>query len=55
MEHQKTVEATGALIGNNIVNKKQKVSRSSPHNYWEVITNEHDKAIPKERYIYIKK
>ena len=55
MEHQKTVEATGALIGNNIVNKKRKVSRSSPHNYWEVITNEHDKAIPKERYIYIKK
>ena len=33
MEHQKKVEAAGALIGNNIVNKKRKVSRSSPHNY----------------------
>ena len=30
-----------------------KVSRSSPQNNSEIITNERDKEIPKERYIYI--
>ena len=28
-----------------------KVSRSSPKSNWETITNEHDKEIPKERYM----
>ena len=30
-----------------------KVSRSSPQNNSEIITNERDKEIPKEIYIYI--
>ena len=43
---QKTVEATGDLIGNTIVNRTTKVSKNS-----ETVTNEHDKGISKERYI----
>ena len=43
---QKTVEATDDLIGNTIVNRITKVSKNS-----ENVTNEHDKEIPKERYI----
>ena len=48
---QKTTEATGDLIGHKFVNKISKVSKSSPQNNSETITNEHDKEIPKERYI----
>ena len=32
-----------------------KVSRSSPQNNSKIVTNERDKEIPKERYIYIHK
>ena len=52
MEYQKTAEATGDLIDNKIVNKITKVSRSSPQNKSETIINEHDKKIPKERYVF---
>ena len=55
MEYQKTAEATGDMIGNKIANKITTVSRSSPQNNSEAITNEHDKIIPKERYIFQKK
>ena len=48
---QKAAEATGDLIGNIIANTITKVSGSSPQNDSETITNEHDKEIPKERYI----
>ena len=48
---QKLAEATGDLIGNKSVNTIMKVSRSSPQNSSETITNEHDKEISKERYI----
>ena len=51
MEYQKTAEATG----DNIANKITKVSRSSPQNNSEAITNELDKKIPKERHILQKK
>ena len=59
MEYQKTVEATGDLIGNKIDDvvvkscdgKITKVSRSLPQNNWETIKSERDKEIPKERYI----
>ena len=51
MEYQKTVETTVDLIVKKIANKIMKVSRSSPQNNREIITNEHDKEIPKERYI----
>ena len=47
----KTAEATCDLIGNKIANKITKVSKSSLQNNSEIITNEHDQEIPKERYI----
>ena len=39
------------MIGNKIANKIIKVLRSSLQNKLETITTEHDKEIPKERYI----
>ena len=39
------------MIGNKIANKITKVLRSSLQNKLETITTEHDKEIPKERYI----
>ena len=45
---QKTAEAVGVLIGNEIANNIRKASRSSPQNL-ETISNKHDKEIPKER------
>ena len=55
MEYQKTAEATGDLMGNKIANKITKVSRSSPQNNSETITNEHDNEIPKKRSYLQKK
>ena len=43
MECQKTAEATVHLIGNNIANKIKKITRSSPQNDSEKITNENAK------------
>ena len=59
MEYQKPAKATDDLIGKKTADavaksydvKITKVSRSSPQNNLETITNEHDKEIPKERYI----
>ena len=48
---QKTAEVSGDLIGNKIVNRITKVSRSSLQNNLETITNEHAKEIPKEKHI----
>ena len=48
---QKTTEATGDLIGNKIADKIMKVSKNLQQNNSETVTNEHDKEIPKERYI----
>ena len=48
---QKAAEATGDLIGNKIANKITKILKTSQQNNSETITNEHDKEIPKERYI----
>ena len=42
---------TDGLIGNKIANKITNVSRRSPQNNSVTITNEHDKGIPKERYV----
>ena len=53
IEYQKTAEATGDLIGNNIAYKITKVSRGSPQKNLEKIANECDKEIPKERYIFL--
>ena len=48
---QETTEATGELIGNKITDKITKVSKNSQQNNSETVTNEHDKEVPKERYI----
>ena len=48
---QKTAEATGDLIANKIANKITKLSKNSQQNNSETVTNEHDKEIPKERYV----
>ena len=50
---QKTAEASGDLICNQITDRITKVSKTLSHNNPEAITNEHNKEIPKERYIYI--
>ena len=39
------------MVGNEIANRVTKVSKSLPQNNSEIITNEHDKEIAKERYI----
>ena len=46
---QETAEATGDLIG--ITDRIVKVSKNSEQNNSETVINEHDKEIPKERYI----
>ena len=48
---QKTVEATGDLIGNKFANKITKVLKNSQQNNLEAVVNENDKEIPKERYM----
>ena len=48
---QKPAEATSDFIGYKIANKITKVSKNSQQNNSETVTNEHDKEIPKERYI----
>ena len=52
---QKTAEVTGDLIGNKIADTITKVSKNSQQNNLETVTNEHDKEIPKEIYIYLQK
>ena len=39
------------MIDNKIADKISKVWRSLPQNNSETVTNEHDKEIPKEKYI----
>ena len=51
MEYQKTGEATGNLIGNEIANKITGVSKNSQQSNSKTVTNEHDKELPRERYI----
>ena len=48
---QKIAEATGDLIGNKIANRIRKVSKNSQQNNSDTVTNEHDKEIPKEKYV----
>ena len=48
---QKTAEATGDFISKKIAVKITKVSKNSQQSNLETVTNEHDKEIPKERYI----
>ena len=50
---QKTGEAIGDLIGNKIAYTR--VSKISQENNSEIVTNDNNKEIPKDIYIYIKK
>ena len=60
---KKTAEATDILIGNKITDavpksydgRLTKLSKNSQQNNSEIVTNENDKEIPKERYISQKK
>ena len=48
---QKAVEATGDLIGNKIADRITKVSKKLQQCHSKTVTDEHDKGIPKEKYI----
>ena len=48
---RETGDGTGDLIGNKIANKITNAQKNSQQNNSETVTNEHDKEIPKERYI----
>ena len=39
------------MIVNKFAHKITKVSKNSQQNYWETVTNEHDKETSKERHI----
>ena len=57
---QKTIEATGDLTGNKIADKITEVSRTSPQNSSEIVTNETenigvDRKRPKKRCISAEK
>ena len=48
---QKSAKVTGDLTGNKIPKGITTVPRSPSQNNWKTITHEHDKQIPKEKYI----
>ena len=50
---QKTADATSNLIRNKITDRIAKVSKKLQQNNSETVTNEHDKEILKNIYIYI--
>ena len=52
---QTLTEAAGDLIGNKVANRITKVSKSLQQNNSETVTNERDKEIAKERYVYLQK
>ena len=39
------------MIGNKVTNRMTKVAKNSQQNNSETVTNEHDKEIPKKRYV----
>ena len=49
--NSKNITSTGDLIGDKIANKITGVSKSPQENNSETVINEHDKEIPKGRYI----
>ena len=48
---QKAAEATGDLISNTIASKIIIIPKNSQQNTSKAVANEHDKEIPKERYV----
>ena len=51
---KKIAGAIGYLVGNAIADRITEVSKTSQHENLEIVTNEHDKEISKERYIFPK-
>ena len=51
---QKTAEETGGFFANIKSNGITKFSKISEQNNSEIVTNEHDKEIPKEKYVSLK-
>ena len=49
---QNTAEATGDLISNKTATRITRISKNAQQNNSKTVTNEHDKELPKERYIY---
>ena len=49
---QKTAETTGDLTANKIDDRITKASKNSQENISETITNEPNKEIPEERFIF---
>ena len=49
--NRKIADATGDSIRNKIANKIMQVSKKLLQNNSDIVTNEHKKEIPKERYI----
>ena len=47
---RRIAETNGNSIGNSIANRITRVSKISQRNNLEIVTNEHDKEIPKNRY-----
>ena len=47
--------ATVDLTGNEIADRIMKIAKPSEQNNLETVKNDHDKEIPKERYIYLQK
>ena len=52
---QKTAKGTGNFIDNEDANRITEVSKNSKQNNLETATSEHDKEIPKERFISTEK
>ena len=52
---QKTAEPIGDLVSNEIADRIRKVSKTSQQSTLEIVTNEHDKEVSKQRYIYLQK
>ena len=50
---QKLPEATGDLLCQKIADKTSKASKTLPNNNTETVTNEYDKEISRERYVYL--
>ena len=51
----KKSKRTGDLICNKTAGRIRKVSKTSPQNSSETVKNEHNKKIPKEKYVYPEK
>ena len=50
-QFKKTAEPISDLVSNEIADRIRKVSKTSQQSNLEIVTNEHDKEVSKQRYI----